>query len=143
MIKQMLERRVGHLSNDEFKEVMDIVTDDIKFNRINFSKRTNKIELIEIAERSLQALRRMELEYDRYGRAKYNPFIHRNTGKPWSNTDLNYLINWYDIIGPDEMSFALERTIATVMNKVYTLRKKGVMDKHKRIRNCKRVRSMH
>ncbi|BDR64442.1 hypothetical protein K144316041_13640 [Clostridium tetani] len=58
-------------------------------------------------------------------------------------TDLNYLINWYDIIGPDEMSFALERTIATIMNKVYTLRKKRVMDKHKRIRNCKRVRSMH
>lgn len=58
MLKQMLERRVGHLSNDEFKEVMDIVTDDIKFNRINFSKRTNKIELIEIAERSLYTLRR-------------------------------------------------------------------------------------
>ncbi|BDR83492.1 Uncharacterised protein [Clostridium tetani] len=58
MLKQMLEGRVGHLSNDEFKEVMDIVTDDIKFNRINFGKRTNKIELIEIAERSLYTLRR-------------------------------------------------------------------------------------
>lgn len=58
MLKQMLEGRVGHLSNDEFKEVMDIVTDDIKFNRINFGKRTNKIQLIEIAERSLHTLRR-------------------------------------------------------------------------------------
>lgn len=58
MLKQMLEGRVGHLSNDEFKEVMDIVTSDIKFNRINFDKRTNKIELIEIVERSLHTLRR-------------------------------------------------------------------------------------
>lgn len=58
MIKKLLQDN-GIVTNDlEFEEVMDIVTDDIKFNRINFNKRTNKIELIEIAERSLHTLRR-------------------------------------------------------------------------------------
>ncbi|AJA42558.1 hypothetical protein phiCT453B_06 (endogenous virus) [Clostridium phage phiCT453B] len=58
MIRKLLEDN-GIITNDlEFKKVMDIVTDDIKFNRINFDKRTNKIELIEIAERSLNTLRR-------------------------------------------------------------------------------------
>ncbi|BDR84911.1 hypothetical protein [Clostridium tetani] len=58
MIRKLLEDN-GIITNDlEFKKVMDIVTDDIKFNRINFGKRTNKIELIEIAERSLYTLRR-------------------------------------------------------------------------------------
>ncbi|BDR64443.1 hypothetical protein K144316041_13650 [Clostridium tetani] len=66
MIRKLLEDN-GIITNDlEFKEVMDLVTSDIKFNRINFDKRTNKIELIEIAERSLHTLRRMELEYDRF-----------------------------------------------------------------------------
>lgn len=58
MLKKLLEDN-GIITNDlEFKEVMTIVTDDIKFNRINFGKKTNKIELIEIARRSLNTLRR-------------------------------------------------------------------------------------
>jgi len=58
MIKKLLQDN-GIITNDlEFKEVMDIVTDDIKFNRISFGKKTNKIELIEIARRSLNTLRR-------------------------------------------------------------------------------------
>ncbi|AJA42830.1 hypothetical protein DP125_08740 [Clostridium tetani] len=58
MIRKLLEDN-GIITNDlEFKEVMDLVTSDIKFNRINFGKRTNKIELIEITERSLHTLRR-------------------------------------------------------------------------------------
>lgn len=58
MIKKLLQDN-GIVTNDlEFEEVMDIVTDDIKFNRINFGKKTNKIELIEIARRSLNTFRR-------------------------------------------------------------------------------------
>ncbi|MBU5269433.1 hypothetical protein [Clostridium cochlearium] len=58
MLKKLLEDN-GIITTDlEFKEVMAIVTDDIKFNRINFGKKTNKIELIEIARRSLNTFRR-------------------------------------------------------------------------------------
>lgn len=68
-------------------------------------------------------------EYDKYGRMKRNPEFHKNTGKGWTMDDLNYLIEYYDKIGPEEMSFALERTISSVMQKVQTLRNEKIMTK--------------
>lgn len=81
------------------------------------------------------------IEYDKYGRMKYNPEFHPNAGNPWSSKDLEYLIEWFDKIGAEEMSLALGRPMTTVSNKVSILRKKGVMKKnnkrswHVRIRN--------
>lgn len=69
------------------------------------------------------------IEYDRYGRMFYNPEYHKKNGLKWSEEDIKYLIDWYDTIGPEEMSFALERTSKTVQNKVVELRKKGIMRK--------------
>lgn len=68
-------------------------------------------------------LENMKLEYNRYGRMKYNPFFHGNTGKPWSKEDLQYLIDWYDIIGGEEMSFALERTVGSIYTKYLQIKK--------------------
>ncbi|WP_231247444.1 MULTISPECIES: hypothetical protein [Clostridium] len=82
----------------------------------------------------------LNINYDSQGRMFYNPQFHFNNGKAWSREDLQYLINWYDIIGPEEMSFALGRTIRTIESKVCILRKQGVMKKagncirHKRIK---------
>lgn len=70
-----------------------------------------------------------KVEYDKSGRMKYNPLYHAKHGMPWSFEDLQYLINWYDLIGPEEMSFALERTISTINQKVVELRREGVMIK--------------
>lgn len=67
------------------------------------------------------------VEYDRYGRMKYNPELHENQGKPWSEEDLEYLIAWYEIIGAEEMSLALGRPEAVIANKVSKLRKSGLM----------------
>ena len=69
----------------------------------------------------------MEVEYDRWGRMKYNPIFHQNTGKTWTSEDIQYLIDWYDIIGVEEMSFALSRTMGTIQNKVSALRKSNQM----------------
>ncbi|MDB1924097.1 hypothetical protein PMY56_13450 [Clostridium tertium] len=69
------------------------------------------------------------LEYDRYGRMAYNSELHFNQGKPWDKEDLEYLIQWYDIIGMEEMGLALGRTEATVADKVSKLRKAGIMPK--------------
>lgn len=44
-----------------------------------------------------------------------------------SKEDLDYLINWYDIIGPEEMALAIDRTEGYVIDKVWRLRKKGIM----------------
>lgn len=78
------------------------------------------------------------IEYDRFGRMKYNPEFHRKNGQPWSKNDLEYLINWYDKIGPEEMSFALERPITAVMQKAKVLRYEGLMHKQsKKVRHAR------
>ena len=78
------------------------------------------------------------IEYDKYGRMSYNPLFHENNGKPWHMEDTKYLIDWYNIIGPEEISFALDRTIKSVMHQVTLLRKDGTMKKpFKKIYNKK------
>ncbi|PRR70883.1 hypothetical protein [Clostridium thermopalmarium] len=80
------------------------------------------------------------VEYDRFGRIKYNPAFHTKHKTPWSMEDLQYLVNWYDIIGPEEMSFALERPVTAIQQKVTVLRRQGYMKKpdkfgyHRRIK---------
>ncbi len=71
----------------------------------------------------------MEIAYDKHNRMLYNPEFHAKTGTKWSEEDIKYLIDWYNIIGVDEMSYALERTPFTINNHVYHLRKKGLMSK--------------
>lgn len=57
----------------------------------------------------------------------YNPEFHKKHGTSWTLEDLQYLIDWYDIIGVEEMSYALERTIKSVAQKATELRNKGIM----------------
>lgn len=58
MIKKMLERRIGHLSNAEFATVMQMTDEDIKFNRVSFGKCTSLNYVLNIAERSANVLKR-------------------------------------------------------------------------------------
>jgi hypothetical protein len=67
------------------------------------------------------------IEYDNNGRMKYNPDYHGRTSKIWTKDEIDYLIDWYEIIGAEEMSMALERTIGTVYRQVNALRKSGRM----------------
>lgn len=69
----------------------------------------------------------MRIEYDDHGRMRYNPSYHDTQGKPWTEEDINYLIEWYDKIQVDEMSFAIGKTIPIIQQKAYILRKKGIM----------------
>lgn len=88
----------------------------------------------------------MPVTYDRYGRMNYHPDFHAKNKKPWTISDQKYLIENYEKIGPDSMSFTLERTIHTVMQRACELRKKGLMPKrsknapmHTRISNKEEV----
>lgn len=67
--------------------------------------------------------------YDKQGRMQYDPELHFNQGQRWNEEDTEYLINWYHIIGVEEMSLALGRSEQTVFEKVCKLRKKGIMPK--------------
>lgn len=67
------------------------------------------------------------IEYDSSGRMKYNPEFHRKHGEQWDKDDLQYLIDWYDKVGPEELSFALERPISAITRKANVLRCEGIM----------------
>lgn len=69
----------------------------------------------------------MQITYDKHGRMNYNPELHARQGKPWTTHEQAYLISHYELIGPEQMSLALERTIHTIMTRAYELRKKGLM----------------
>jgi hypothetical protein len=63
------------------------------------------------------------IEYDNCGRLKYNSILHPNQGMPWSTEDKEYLIEWLDKIGLEEMSLALGRTESTISEKARILKK--------------------
>jgi len=85
-------------------------------------------------------LKEIPIEYDIYGRMKYNPEFHENMGKNWDQEEVSYLVLWYDIIGPEEMSFALSRTIKSVMQKVLLKRRDGSMVKPVQPTHTKRIK---
>ena len=59
MLKKLLESKIGQVLTDaEFAIISEIVTDDIKFNRISFAKRTNLEYVLNIAERSVAVLKK-------------------------------------------------------------------------------------
>ena len=67
------------------------------------------------------------MSYDKQGRRNYDPELHDRQGLPWTKEETEYLINWYDKIGMEEMSLALGRTEKTIGHRVYVLRKRGLM----------------
>lgn len=79
----------------------------------------------------------MKVTYDKYGRMNYCAELHTKTGQPWSTEDVEYLKGWYAVIGPEEMSFALERSPKSVMTKAYQLQLKTI-GKHKRLKDNKK-----
>ncbi|MDP2205883.1 MAG: hypothetical protein Q8K65_06195 [Alphaproteobacteria bacterium] len=82
----------------------------------------------------------LPVTYDRYGRMNYHPDFHPNQRHPWTTTDQKYLIANYEKDGPEAVSFALGRTVHTVMTRACQLRKRGDMPKpaarikHRRIK---------
>lgn len=88
------------------------------------------------------SLTKTEVTYDINGRMKYHPEYHANQGTAWTTTDQKYLIDNYTIIGPEGISFALGRTIHTIMARAYELRKRGLMTKPKKRVNHPRMRKI-
>jgi len=76
--------------------------------------------------------------YDKYGRMNYHPDYHDKNKQPWMAADQKFLIDNYYLMGPEQVSFALGRTIHTIMTRAYKLRKSGSLVKqntrHKRCR---------
>ncbi len=84
----------------------------------------------------------MTVAYDRYGRMRYHPDFHPNQSKPWLIKDQGFLIDYYEKLGPDEISLVLGRTIHSIMMRACELRKKGDMPKRSISKNFPRTGSV-
>ncbi|WP_052523802.1 hypothetical protein [Geobacillus kaustophilus] len=73
------------------------------------------------------------IEYDRWGRMKYHPEFHHNQGKPFTESDLEYLCKFYEIDGPKSISLALGKTERTIRTKVDQLKKRGLYEYYKNL----------
>lgn len=69
------------------------------------------------------------ITFDAQGRMQYHPAFHENQNKPWKTTDIQYLIQNYDVLGPEHVSLHLKRTVNSVMRYACALRKSGQMPK--------------
>lgn len=58
MFEKALAKKGIHLSKQQLAVVLEIVTDDIKFNRISFKKRTSFDYVVDIAAKSATVLGR-------------------------------------------------------------------------------------
>ncbi|MGK0468249.1 hypothetical protein [Clostridium sp.] len=59
MSKKIIEQMVGQsISDAEFAIIMEIATDDIKFNRINFKKYTSLGYVLDIAIKATEVLKK-------------------------------------------------------------------------------------
>lgn len=56
MIKQLFQDSGIKVTDPEFKEIMQITTDDIRENRMKFGKKTSLQQMFTIAKRSLKVL---------------------------------------------------------------------------------------
>ncbi|APM40509.1 hypothetical protein [Clostridium kluyveri] len=56
MIKQLFQNAGVKVTDTEFREIMQITTDDIRENRMKFGKKTSLQQMFTIAKRSLKVL---------------------------------------------------------------------------------------
>ncbi|OAA93039.1 hypothetical protein [Clostridium coskatii] len=59
MLKQLFEDVGIEVTDQEFKEILKMTTDDIRENRIKFDKRTNLNEVSRIALRAYKVIERV------------------------------------------------------------------------------------
>nr|WP_275900502.1 DNA-entry nuclease [Anoxybacillus rupiensis] len=64
---------------------------------------------------------------------KYHPELHPNHGKPFTESDLEYLCKFYEFDGAESISLALGKTEHTILTKVYDLRKRGLFEYYKNL----------
>lgn len=82
-----------------------------------------------------------DVTYDKHDRMNYHPDFHENHKKPWLVSDEKFLIDNYELLGPEQISFELGRTIHVVMTRAYQLRKSGQMKKRTSRKTFKRTYS--
>lgn len=73
------------------------------------------------------------IEFDAWGRMMYNTEYHPNTGKPFTESDLEYLCKFWEVDNWRTMSFALGKTEKALATKISKLRKEGLYGYYKNL----------
>lgn len=73
------------------------------------------------------------VEYDSSRRMKYHPDFHYSHGKPFTESDLEYVCKYAEIDDIQTIAFAIGKTEATIHNKLNQLRKNGLYEYYKNL----------
>lgn len=68
-----------------------------------------------------------DITYDKYGRMGYHPEFHFSHGKPFSESDLEYICKFYEVDQARTLSFTIGKTEHTIRTKVDFLKKMGCL----------------
>ena len=66
------------------------------------------------------------VKFNKLGRMLYHPDFHQRQHQHWTTHEQKFLLENYELLGPEEVSLTLERTIQSVMMRMTFLRKKGI-----------------
>lgn len=72
-------------------------------------------------------------EFDSFNRMLYNPEFHFSHGKPFSESDLEYVCKFHEVDTLRAISFAVGKTETSVANKISQLKRTGKYGYYKRL----------
>lgn len=73
------------------------------------------------------------IEYDSLKRMKYHPEFHFSHGKPFTESDLEYICKFAEVDDSRTIGFAIGKTEGTVNRKLNELRKEGLYEYYKNL----------
>jgi hypothetical protein len=73
------------------------------------------------------------IEYDACERMKYHPEFHFSHGKPFTESDLEYICKYCGVDDTRTLAFAIGKTEGTVNRKLTELRKRGLFGYYKNL----------
>jgi len=76
---------------------------------------------------------RVLIEYDNYGRMLYHPKYHPNQGKPFTESELEYICKFHEVDELRTISFAIGRTEVAINGKIMDLKRKGQYEFYKNL----------
>lgn len=73
------------------------------------------------------------ITYDKQGRMGYNPEFHFAHGKPFTESDLEYICKFYEVDEARTISFAIGKTEHTIRKRVDILKKQRLFEHYKNL----------
>jgi len=76
-----------------------------------------------------------KVTYTKCGKMNYHPEFHPNHKQPFTEEEIEYLCKFYETDGAKTISLALGRTEKTVSSKYGQLKRAGLIDMYKKLKN--------